>query len=119
MVPLDIDNNAEGEARPGFFQGVATVVTKLFNILTPDKAYFGQKDGLQSIVVRQLVRELNIPTQVWGGCFSLVYVYSSMCISSFINTLILIYHISKQCTIYLNTTRYTHSPYTYTTYIHI
>jgi pantoate--beta-alanine ligase len=43
---------------------VATVVTKLFNIVQPDKAFFGQKDGLQTIVIRRIARELNIPTQV-------------------------------------------------------
>ena len=58
------DEISEGAARPGFFRGVATVVTKLFNIIQPTKSYFGQKDGLQAIMVQQFVRDLNIPVQI-------------------------------------------------------
>lgn len=54
----------EGGARPGFFQGVATVVTKLLNIVQPNVTFFGQKDGQQCCVVEQLVRDLNVPTEV-------------------------------------------------------
>jgi len=48
----------EGKSRPGFFRGVATVVTKLFNIVQPDHAYFGQKDIQQSIILRRLLSDL-------------------------------------------------------------
>ncbi|MES2845941.1 MAG: pantoate--beta-alanine ligase [Pseudomonadota bacterium] len=56
----------EGVLRPGHFDGVATVVAKLFGMTTADRAYFGQKDWQQLQVVRRLVRDLNIPVTVVG-----------------------------------------------------
>ena len=62
-----IDGTPEGAARPGFFRGVATVVTKLLTAVSPTLAAFGQKDGIQCIVIKQLVRDLNLPTQILIG----------------------------------------------------
>jgi pantoate--beta-alanine ligase len=53
-----------GRSRPGHFRGVTTVVAKLFNIVEPDRAFFGQKDAAQSTIIRRMVRDLNIPVQV-------------------------------------------------------
>jgi pantoate--beta-alanine ligase len=54
----------EGRRRPGHFRGVATVVLKLFNMATPDRAYFGQKDYQQTLVVRRMVADLNLPIDI-------------------------------------------------------
>lgn len=62
-----VDEHGEGRARPGFFRGVATVVTKLLNIVQPQALYLGQKDGLQCTVLRRLVEDLNYDVDVVIG----------------------------------------------------
>lgn len=60
----DLARPLEGERRSGHFRGVATVVAKLLNMVRADRAYFGQKDYQQLLIVERLVRDLNIPTEI-------------------------------------------------------
>jgi pantoate--beta-alanine ligase len=62
---VDVDDTgAEGAARPGHFRGVATVCLKLFTIVRPARAYFGQKDAQQAVVIKRLVRDLNLELEI-------------------------------------------------------
>ena len=60
----DLGRRLEGEFRPGHFRGVATVCLKLFNIVRPRRAYFGQKDAQQAAVVKRIVRDLNLDVEI-------------------------------------------------------
>ncbi len=55
-----------GQSRPTHFRGVTTVVMKFFNIVQPNAAYFGQKDGQQLVIIKQMVQDLNIPIEIVG-----------------------------------------------------
>ena len=59
-----LSERLEGKSRPGHFRGVTTVVSKLFNIVEPDRAYFGQKDAQQAVIIRKMVRDLDMGVEV-------------------------------------------------------
>ncbi len=60
----DISEKLDGSSRPGHFRGVTTIVSKLFHVLNPELAFFGQKDAAQVAVIRRMVRDLNFPVQI-------------------------------------------------------
>ena len=64
VVITPISSRLEGASRPTFFRGVATVCAKLFNIVQPDRVYFGQKDAQQSVLIRRMVQDFHISTKV-------------------------------------------------------
>ncbi|MEX0272664.1 (d)CMP kinase [Leptolyngbyaceae cyanobacterium UHCC 1019] len=66
LPPTSLTSELCGRSRPEHFQGVATIVTKLLNIVQPTRAYFGQKDAQQLAVIRQLVMDLNLPVEIVG-----------------------------------------------------
>ena len=67
IEPLPLANILEGEFRPGFFRGVVTLVLKLFNLVQPQLAIFGKKDYQQLCIIREMVRQLNLPIEIDVG----------------------------------------------------
>lgn len=64
LPPSGMINSLCASYRPGHFQGVTTIVTKLFNVVQPDRAYFGNKDGQQLAIIKRLVADLNFPIEI-------------------------------------------------------
>jgi pantoate--beta-alanine ligase len=62
-----LSNKLDGRSRPGHFRGVTTIVAKLFHIIEPEVAFFGQKDAAQLAVIRRMVRDLNFPVEIVAG----------------------------------------------------
>jgi pantoate--beta-alanine ligase len=60
----ELSNKLDGRSRPGHFRGVTTIVSKLFHIVEPDVAFFGQKDAAQVAIIRRMVRDLNLPVHI-------------------------------------------------------
>src|SRR5271166_2047210 len=61
-----LSEKLDGRSRPGHFRGVTTVVAKLFHVIEPDAAFFGQKDAAQVAIIRRMVRDLNFPVEIVG-----------------------------------------------------
>jgi len=63
----ELNSKLDGRSRPGHFRGVTTVVAKLFHIIEPDAAFFGQKDAAQLAIIRRMVRDLMFPVEIVAG----------------------------------------------------
>src|SRR5208283_1109225 len=66
VVVEGLSEKLDGRSRPGHFRGVTTIVAKLFHVIEPDVAFFGQKDAAQLAIIRRMVRDLNFPVEIVG-----------------------------------------------------